>query len=195
MAFVSDFIASLIPQVGLVGVVATVALLAVYVLSFLPSLRRQLGVVNRWVSKNAVLLVFLAALASMSGSLFYSNVRGLTPCMLCWFQRILLYPLVLVFGLALVLRTRDAIKYGLVLAVPGFFIALWQYIEQTFHLAGVCSPTVPGEAAVSCSARYVFSYGFISIPFLALVAFVFIIVTALIALRELREDAAQSRHR
>lgn len=192
MAFVSDFIASLIPELGLVAIVATFALLVVYVASFSPRLRARLEGVNRWVSRNAVLLIFLAAFASMSGSLFYSNVRGLTPCMLCWFQRILIYPLVLIFGLELVIRKRDAIRYGLVLAVPGFLIALWQYIEQTFHIAGACSPTVPGQEAVSCSARYVFAHGFISIPFMALTAFVFIVVVSLVAFRE---DAVARGHR
>lgn len=120
-------------------------------------------------------LILLFAATATGGSLYFSNVLGWTPCRLCWFQRILMYPIVLLAGTALLLELRDLAEYVLPLSILGSVTAFYHYgiqrIEQ-FHSAG-CSVT-----AVSCSTEYTFHFGYITIPMMALTAFIVITVLA-----------------
>lgn len=123
---------------------------------------------QRWI-------ILLFALVATSGSLYMSNVLGWTPCRLCWFQRILMYPIALLAATALVFELDDLAEYVLPLSILGGATAVYHYgiqrIEQ-FHSAG-CS-----VAAVSCSTEYTFHFGYITIPMMALTAFIVITIVA-----------------
>ena len=54
-----------------------------------------------FLAKKGFILAFIVALVSMCGSLYYSDVLGYEPCKMCWYQRICMYPEVLLLGLAL----------------------------------------------------------------------------------------------
>lgn len=133
----------------------------------LPAGRRLLG---RTVGPHAPTLVVLAwavTLIATAGSLYLSEGLGLEPCVLCWYQRIAMYPLVIVLGVA-VLRRDDAIWLT---AVPLCAIGA---VVSTYHV-GV--QYVPGieitscSASAPCSARYLAAYGFVTIPVMAGAAF------------------------
>ncbi|MFB6191557.1 MAG: disulfide bond formation protein B [Candidatus Nanohaloarchaea archaeon] len=118
-------------------------------------------------------LAFLLALTATSGSLYMSNVLGWTPCRLCWFQRIAIYPIVLLVGTALVLKRFDVEDYVLPLMMAGIPVSVYHYMVQRiqqFHSAG-CS-----VLSVSCSTEYTFYFGYINVPMMALTAMVAILV-------------------
>jgi disulfide bond formation protein DsbB len=115
---------------------------------------------------------FALALVAMSGSLYMSNVLGYTPCHLCWLQRIIMYPLVLLFGISWLLNT-DVVEYAVPLSTIGGGIAGYHYIIQRleqFQSAG-CSVT-----SVSCETEYTFYMGIVTIPFMAFTAFLGILL-------------------
>ncbi len=118
-------------------------------------------------------LGLLLALIATSGSLYMSNVLGWTPCRLCWFQRILIYPIVVLLGAALLLEKDDVADYVIPLAMIGIPISGYHYLVQRveqFHSAG-CS-----VFSVSCSTEYTFYLGYITIPMMALTALAAILV-------------------
>ena len=120
------------------------------------------------------LISFFVALTSMVGSLFYSEVAGYEPCKLCWYQRILMYPLAFLFGFALLKKRRDLTDYALVLSSLGTFLAGYHYLLQI----GVV-PTIGCSAigySVSCAQRFVMTYGYITIPMMAFAGFALITV-------------------
>ena len=122
----------------------------------------------------ALFFAFIVVLASTLGSLFYSEVAGYEPCKLCWFQRIFMYPQVVLLGLALAKKDKGIGDYSLALAVPGAVIATYHYLLQI----GVASP-LPCSAvgySVSCSQIFVMNLGYITIPLMALTAFSLVIV-------------------
>ena len=127
-----------------------------------------------------LLLTFawLVAIAATAGSLYYSEIRRFMPCELCWYQRIFMYPLVLLLGLA-VYRLDPGIRpYALAMSVVGGTISLVHYLEQkipAFH------PTACDATPIPCTTQYVNYFGFVTIPFMALVAFA-LITAALLAL-------------
>ncbi len=149
-----------------------IILAVVYLLFF----RKKYPHILQFFSKYAILLAFLIALVATSGSLFYSQIMGFEPCELCWFQRIFMYPLVIILGVALYKKRDDIIDYALSLSVIGFFISLYHnYIYYSNRgLKALCQ--FGGIDAVSCVKRYVFELGYITIPLMALTAFTLIII-------------------
>lgn len=112
------------------------------------------------------------ALLATSGSLYMSQILGYTPCHLCWLQRIMMYPLVLLFGISLILDT-DVVEYVVPMATIGGGIAGYHYIIQRieqFQSAG-CSVT-----SVSCDTEYTYYLGIVTIPFMAFTAFLGILL-------------------
>lgn len=117
--------------------------------------------------KNVLLFGFLISLAAMVSSLIYSNVIGYPPCMLCWYSRIAFYPQVLLFGMALFKRDGKILDYCLALTSVGLVISIYHYVTETFQY----SPLPCSAGGVSCLTRYVYEYGFITIPFMGLIGF------------------------
>ena len=148
------------------------ALVVVVALMFRPVRRAAidlgLGGSWRWMAFG------VAALATV-GSLIFSEVIGYEPCELCWYQRIAMYPMVVIFGVDLWREESRTRRYALPLAVVGCAISIYHYLIQVFPAAesGVCGN------GVSCTARYVEEFGFVSIPFMAGVAFALIIAILL----------------
>ena len=117
-------------------------------------------------------LSFGLALIATGGSLYMSNILGYTPCHLCWLQRIMMYPLVILFGVGWLLDT-DVVEYAVPMATIGGGIAGYHYIIQRmeqFQSAG-CSVT-----SVSCETEYTYYLGIVTIPFMAFTAFLGILL-------------------
>lgn len=125
------------------------------------------------VESKAMLIAFVVVLVAVSGSLFYSEVAGYEPCKLCWLQRIFLYPQLLLLGMAMKKKDKGMRDYSLVLSVIGAIIAAYHYYIQ---LGG--NPLIPCSTvgySVSCAERFVMSFGYITIPMMALSAFLLMI--------------------
>lgn len=115
---------------------------------------------------------WLVAVIATSGSLWFSEVAGFPPCELCWYQRIAVYPLVVVLGIR-ALRpsgSRDLRFAGLALVTAGLAVNAWHVAIETFPSldSGACNATVP------CTVRWVEGLGAFTIPRLATVALVLI---------------------
>lgn len=125
-------------------------------------------------SEYALAAAFITALTAMLGSLYYSEIAGYAPCILCWYQRIAMYPQALLLGMAAWRRDRNIIDYGLALSVVGGLIAGFHYREQIS--ATPLSPCSAVGYSVSCAERFVTHFGYITIPLMAATAFAMIIV-------------------
>jgi len=123
------------------------------------------------IQEYAPALAALVAITATLGSLYYSEVAGYIPCTLCWYQRILMYPLVAIL-LLVGLISRDSLlpRYVLPLSLIGIFVSSYHYLVQWGVVGGtnVCTSGVP------CSGRFVNWLGFITIPLQALTAFTII---------------------
>lgn len=108
-----------------------------------------------------------------AGSLYMSNFLGWTPCRLCWFQRVFIYPLVVIVGVGVLLRKDDVRDYVIPTALIGLPIALYHALLQRyeqFESAG-CS-----IMEVSCETTHTFYFGYISVPVMAATALLATIV-------------------
>ncbi|MBI2099234.1 disulfide bond formation protein B [Candidatus Uhrbacteria bacterium] len=126
----------------------------------------------RFLGKNAVLFSFLIALASVAGSLYYSEIVGFAPCKLCWIQRIFIYPQVIILGMALRKEDSGVANYSIALSgIGAIFSAYHQYLQFGGHSLFSCSAN-----AVSCSQRLTLEFGYVTIPMMMLTAFLLIIL-------------------
>lgn len=153
--------------------IALIGALAIFASKRLGYSSEYIERLNSRISENTVEIVFGVSLIATLGSLYFSNILGYTPCRLCWFQRILMYPIALVSGTALFLEKSGVRDYVMALALIGAPIALYHSLIQRYKqfTASGCSVT-----AVSCSTEYTFHYGYITIPVMALTALLVIMV-------------------
>lgn len=133
---------------------------------------------RRDIADAALPLGLAVAATAMAGSLYYSEVADYTPCKLCWFQRICMYPLVLLLGVALLRKDRQVVAYALPLSLIGAALSIYHYQLQQFpsQASAVCTLEAP------CTAKEVDQFGFVTIPLMALAGFV-LIAALLLALR------------
>lgn len=125
----------------------------------------------------ALWLGWLVAAVTTAGSLYYSEVAHFTPCPLCWYQRIAIYPMAVILLVAAVRRDLPSRWFLLPQLFIGAAIAGYHTQLQAFpdHGSPFCSTTEP------CTTRFVWEFGFVSLPFMALAAFVFLIIMVAIA--------------
>ena len=126
-------------------------------------------------------LAWLVAAASTLGALFFSEVMKLTPCELCWWQRIFMFPLVLVLPAGLFPLDRRVVRYTLPLALVGWGFAVFHWLLVLGVIPENIRPCVRG---VPCSEVTISWLGFINLPLLSVLAFSAII--ALLALTHIK---------
>lgn len=125
----------------------------------------------------ALLGCWLIALVATLGSLFFSDVIGFAPCVLCWYQRIAMYPLVILLLVGIYQPIKYTLNFTIPVASVGLFIALY---HNLLHYGIVPETASPCRAGVPCSTVYINWLGFITIPMLSGIAFALILITLLI---------------
>lgn len=133
--------------------------------------RERLMVLRRY----ALPAAFVVALMATTSSLYLSEVAGWTPCKLCWYQRVFMYPQMVLLGVAWIYRSVDVKKYAIALGSIGAVISLYHYYLQRLAASSGCSL----NGGVDCLTKYTFHYGYITIPVMAATAFILIIVAML----------------
>lgn len=166
---------------AILAVAAMVAIVLIVVLRLLasvsPAARDAYDGVASAIHPNALGLAWFVALLATAGSLYFSEVAGFTPCTLCWYQRIAMYPLVVILAIGAARRERAAAWYAAGLAAVGAAIAAYHVaLEWIPSLdTGACAATAP------CTYVWFRTLGFISLPTLALTAF--LLILTLLAVR------------
>ena len=124
-----------------------------------------------------VFLAWLIALGATLGALFLGEVVGVTPCVLCWYKRIAMFPLVIILALGLLPFDARSVRYALPLAAAGWVIALYHCL---LYWGVVPKDLVPCGEGASCTDVKAELFGFVSVPLLSLTAFSLIVVFLLI---------------
>jgi disulfide bond formation protein DsbB len=122
---------------------------------------------------NGIYLAWIIAAISMFGSLFFSEVLLYPPCALCWYQRIAMYPLVVLLAVGMFQPIKNTVVFSLPIALVGWCIALF---HNLLHYGIVSESASPCREGVSCATVYINWLGFITIPMLSFVAFSVIVI-------------------
>jgi disulfide bond formation protein DsbB len=132
-------------------------------------------------------LAWVIAVLSTLTSLFFGEVMKLPPCTLCWYQRICMFPLTIVIAVGIVLRDRALFFYALPFAVAGLGLAIYHNLLYYGVISESLSPCTQG---VSCRTRQIEWLGFITIPSMALFAFLSILISLFVHRRRQRRVRA-----
>lgn len=141
----------------------------------------QIAAKDNSFSAGWLYVAWFLALAGTVGSLFFSEVMLYPPCVLCWYQRIALYPLVVTIAVGIATRDTSVVKYSLPLCLIGLVIAFY---HNLLYFGIIPESITPCTEGVPCNAKQVELLGFITIPLMALGGFVSIAVCLLLSRRK-----------
>lgn len=126
------------------------------------------------------------SIIAMFGSLYFSEIRQYEPCQLCWYQRILMYPFTLTLAIAIVKKDYRISLYSMALSAVGAVISLYHYSLQKVPFMADNAYTC---GRIPCTGQYINWFGFITIPFLAMTAFIIIFTLSLFIWKKNKEEA------
>ena len=129
----------------------------------------------KFIQKNSIYIILTQVIIAIFGSLYFSDIKGYEPCVLCWYQRICMYSLFPIIIISTLRKETKIYQYILPISFLGFIIAL--YHNMLYY--GIIK-TIFCTTGISCTSRYVDYFGFISIPFMSLIGFTIIIILSLI---------------
>lgn len=122
--------------------------------------------------ENILFIAWTTSFIATSGSLYFSEIMKYEPCTLCWYQRIFMYPLVILLGIAIVKKDYKINIYSLILSIIGISISTYHYLIQKIPMLSNTSTC----GRVPCTGDYLNWFEFITIPLLCLIAFLIIII-------------------
>jgi disulfide bond formation protein DsbB len=132
---------------------------------------------THFIKKYALVCSWITAWLSTVGSLFFSEVMKLPPCVLCWYQRIAMYPLVVILLIGIWKKDAMVVWYSVPFAIIGWVIALY---HNLLYYQIIPEPIGSCANGVSCTTQQIMWFGFISIPLLSFGAFSFILFCLLL---------------
>lgn len=136
-------------------------------------------------TENGLIFIAVVALVATFGSLYFSEIRGFIPCTLCWYQRIFMYPIVIIAAIGLLQRNAHLALTTAIFSIIGGSLSLYHYGIQKISML---QESAPSCGTVSCTGAYVNYFGFITIPFLAFTAFTLIAITSILLLKWQKEQ-------
>ena len=131
----------------------------------------------KWIKRNILFVALAQAIVATASSLYLSTFLHLTPCVLCWYQRIMMYPLVIVIVVGIWKKIRELEYFVLPFTIIGLFISayhnLLQYgvIKEKIVQCSIVTPCVTPDHGL---------LGFITVPFLSFTAFTVITICMII---------------
>jgi disulfide bond formation protein DsbB len=153
--------------------ISNIIFVVVLFLYFFTSNKNKIG---DFIKTNIIYLIFILSATSVFGSLIYSEIMDFPPCVLCWWQRVLLYPQMILSLVAIFRKEKNIVYYLIPMSVLGFLVSLYQSYVQWGGGSLLPCTAEGGE----CSKLYVYEYGYITIPFMALSIFVYLLFVSLV---------------
>ncbi len=126
------------------------------------------SVLKNFITKNALYLALLQCIAALLGSLYFSEILHYPPCVLCWWQRIFIYPLIITLIVGIVRRDKSVYAYVLPAAILGWCVNVF---HNLLYYKLIPETLAPCSAGISCTTKFVEYFGFITIPFLGFIGF------------------------
>lgn len=127
---------------------------------------------------------WLISIISIVGSLFFSSVMSLSPCFLCWYQRIFIFPLGIVLAIGFLKNDNVVFWYSFPLALAGWGISFYHNLLY-YHL--IAQPIIPCSGGISCTETQFELFGFISIPLMALLSLTSILVLLILFVKKMKK--------
>lgn len=142
-----------------------------------------MNIKNKIKPKTFLYVSWIVAITSVLGSLYFSEIMHFPPCILCWYQRIFMYPLAILIPIGIIKKDKNLAYYVLPLTIIGGLFAIyhnllyWNIIPESF---------TPCAAGISCTTKFIEWFGFVTIPFLSLCSFLAIAICMKLYLKSMK---------
>lgn len=136
--------------------------------------------------ESLLFIAWAASILAMFSGLYFSEIRQYEPCELCWYQRIIMYPFAVILGLAVVKKDYRISLYTMLLSAIGGGISIYHYSIQKISFM---ADRAASCGRVPCTGQYINWLGFVTIPFLALTAFIIIFICSYLVWKKTKEVA------
>lgn len=153
-------------------ILAIGGLFAIFATGFLVFDMRGKRILKGHIASFGLHAAFLVVVISAILTLIYSEVFGIIPCGLCWFERIMLYPQIFILGAAIYFKEKAAPLYGIVLSTIGLVISLYHHYIQ---MGGSAFVKCPAAGGADCAKRFFYEFDFMTFPLMAAILFAFLI--------------------
>jgi len=160
-------------------IIGQVGLVAGLIALFVKGPNGEPNLLIKLIHRFGLWIILLISLSGTLLSLYYSNIVGLEPCLLCWWQRVFLYPQVIIAIIAIWRKDHGVFIYTFWLSLIGAVIAGYQSLLQMGIAEG--SVCLNSETAVSCSKVYFMEFGYITLPMMAFTAFLIALAVSAVA--------------
>lgn len=120
------------------------------------------------IKKNLLQIALLQATIATLGSLIFSEILKFPPCILCWYQRIFMYPLVIILAVGIWKKDKNLPYFVLPLSIIGLLISAY---HNLLYYKIISESAAPCTLGISCTTKFIEWFGFITIPLLSLGAF------------------------
>jgi disulfide bond formation protein DsbB len=137
--------------------------------------------IAEWVANHSALILRIIFGGAVIGSLIYSNYFDYAPCLLCWYQRLCIFPIAILAFTDNIRHSKLLQRQILLLSSAGFLIALFHNYIDIFPNGGIGD--VCGVNGVSCLTRYVYEFGFVTIPLMSAIVLLAGIIISVLAMR------------
>ena len=148
-------------------------------------MHRRLRSMSNKKKENVLFIAWTVSIIATFGSLYFSEIKQFEPCQLCWYQRIIMYPFTVLLGIATIRKDFQISFYSMILSGIGILVSSYHYATQKFSFF---SDNTLGCGRIPCNGEYINWLGFITIPFLALIAFCIIFVCSFVLWRNSKGD-------
>lgn len=166
---------------SLATIIGGIAVLIFTIFVFYKIAKKEENNFLNFVAKNALLIGFITTLGGTFLTLFYSEYLQYKSCDLCWFQRIFLYPQIILFGMAMWKKDFGIYVYTLALSLIGLAIAIYHHMLQIGY--DIYKPCSEAPFAVDCAKPSFIEFGFVTFPFMAVVLFVFLVILSVVGMK------------
>lgn len=129
---------------------------------------------KEFIKKNALYGAFAVSLMAVLGSLYFSEIAHFPPCVLCWYQRVFIYPIALITAFAIYKKNRDMVLPAIVSAAIAWVIGLYHNLLYYNIIPESAAPCING---VSCTTKFIEWFGFVTIPLLAFAGSTILLIT------------------
>ena len=169
-----QFTWNIVPFLSVLVVLAHVIIAGLLTVLLYELFTKKTARLSTWLGRHGLVLMFVVALTATLSSLYFSEISGWNPCKYCWIQRIFMYPQVILLAIALWKRDRTVAHYILALCVIGAAYAAYHYYIQMYEIiASSGNPATPCDASGESCVKTPFAhFGYITIPMMALTAFI-----------------------
>jgi disulfide bond formation protein DsbB len=133
-----------------------------------------------WAAKHSSTILRVIFLGAAIGSLIYSNYFGYAPCLLCWYQRLCIFPTAILLFTDDIRKSALLQRQVLLLTGLGFLISLYHNYITVFPGVG---DTICGTSGVRCQNIYVDQFGFVTIPLMSGIILLSGILISILAMR------------